>query len=268
LTERIRYYDSAYSSFADKVLGEIRRDSFGEDIGQNSWLLAEEYRRFFDLLRLNASSNVLEVASGSGGPTVFMAKTVGCHVTGIDVNANGIENANKMAQSQKLDSLATFLHADASEPLQFADGSFDAVICIDAINHLCSRLNLLREWHRVLKKGGRVLFTDPITVTGLISSEEVAIRSSIGYFLFAPPDEDERLVKASGFKLLSKEDSTEYVALVSKRMHDSRSKHQDDLVKMEGEQTFQGTQRFLSVAHTLASEKRLSRFMYLAQKEV
>ena len=32
----------------------------------------------------------------------------------------------------------------------------------------------------------------------------------------------------------------------------------------EGEEEFEGVQRFLTVAHTLASERRLSRFMYLA----
>ena len=79
-----------------------------------------------------------------------------------------------------------FQQADASQPLPFEDASFDAILCIDAINHLPDRLAVLREWRRLLKPGGRMLFTDPLVVTGILSSEEVAIRSSMGLAFFAP----------------------------------------------------------------------------------
>jgi SAM-dependent methyltransferase len=62
------------------------------------------------------------------------------------------------------------------------------------MSHLPGRLQILKEWYRVLHPGGRLLYTDPIIVTGLLSYEEIAIRSSIGYFLFTPPGEDERLL--------------------------------------------------------------------------
>jgi len=266
MSEPVKHYDTVYGHFADKVLQEIRLETFGEDIGQNSWLTADEFDRFLGYLQLNSASNVLETACGSGGPALYMARRFGCRVTGIDISEKGIETANKMARAQKLDSLVHFLHADAGQPLQFADHLFDAVICIDSINHLVSRLQVLNEWHRVLKSGGRLLFTDPITVTGLISSEEIAIRSSIGYFLFAPPDEDERLIKLRGFELLLREDVTQNVVQVSKRLYDARSKRKDDLVKIEGEETFRGMQRFYSMVQKLASERRLSRFVFLAKR--
>ena len=49
--------------------------------------------------------------------------------------------------------------------LPFDDATFDVVTCIDAINHFPDRLAVLREWHRVLKSGSRLLFTDSVTVT-------------------------------------------------------------------------------------------------------
>jgi len=38
------------------------------------------------------------------------------------------------------------------------------------------------------------------------------------------------------------------------------------LVPIEGEANFTGLQKFLQCVHTLSSEKRLSRFLYLARK--
>ena len=42
----------------------------GKDIGQNSWLAADEQDIFIDWLGLDAEAHSLDVARGSGGPTV------------------------------------------------------------------------------------------------------------------------------------------------------------------------------------------------------
>jgi SAM-dependent methyltransferase len=266
MSHPVDLYDSAYGNFATSILEQVRRDAFGQDIGQNSWITADEYLRFVEWLELSPASHVLEVACGSGGPALFLARTSGCQVVGIDNNENGIAAGSRAAEEQGLDSQVRFQHADASRPLPFEDESFDSIVCIDAINHLPDRARVLAEWHRVLKPDGRVLFTDPIVVTGLLTNEEIAIRSSIGYFLFAPAGDDEKLLEKAGFELLRREDVTDNEAKVSKRWHDARAKRRNDLLKIEGEETFEGLQQFLFVVYVLSSERRLSRLVYLAQK--
>jgi hypothetical protein len=46
----INYYDSTYQNFANTVQAQIRQEAPGEDIDQNRWLTADEYRRFFQWL--------------------------------------------------------------------------------------------------------------------------------------------------------------------------------------------------------------------------
>jgi ubiquinone/menaquinone biosynthesis C-methylase UbiE len=259
-------YTIEYKNLAHPVLAEIRQETYGEDIGQTGWLTVDEYRQFISWLELDSSSRVLDIACGAGGPALFLGQTVGCQVSGLDINPSAIAAANELTQSLGLDTLVHFQQGDASQRLPFGDQTFTAVICIDAMNHLPGRLQVLHEWHRVLRPGGRALFTDSITVTGILSNEEIALRSYFDYFLFTPPGENVRLIQEAGFALVHTLDMTEKDAALAKRWYDARARRRDDLLKLEGETEFENLQRFWVVAHTLTSERRLSRFAFLAQK--
>jgi hypothetical protein len=146
-----------------------------------------------------------------------------------------------------------------------SDASFDAVISNDAMCHIRGRDDVLRDWYRVCVRG-RAFFTDALVITGIVSHEEIATRSSIGFYLFVPPGENERVLAAAGFDLLAVEDVTQNAADISRRRHDARARYEPALVEREGQQNFDGLQRFLMCVHTLSAERRLSRFAYLAEK--
>jgi SAM-dependent methyltransferase len=259
-------YNNVYGDFASRAEAEVRRLAFGDDIGQSSWMTAAEWLRFADQVGASATSHVLEVGSGSGGPAVHLAGARGCRVTGVDVNQHGVGNGERLAAARGLADRVRFQVADASKPLPFPAGTFDAVLSNDAMCHLSNRLEVLGDWHRVLRPGGRMLFTDAMIVTGLVSHEELAIRASIGRYLFVPPGENERLIGRAGFRLLSAEDLTAGAEAIARRWHDARETHHDDLVAREGEANFAGLQRFLACVHRLSAERRLSRYGYLAEK--
>ena len=268
MASEVELYDGHYGQLATDLQGEVRLETYGEDLGQASWITGAEAREWFDLLRLGARQNALEVACGSGGMTCAMATHTDATCIGVDINVHGIEAANQWAERQGLSSLVSFQVADAGRPLPFSEESFDAVFCNDSINHLPDRLAVLQDWHRMLRPGGRVLFTDPIVVTGQLSNEEMRVRSSIGFFLFTPPGHNERLLEQAGFQVRKVRDVTGAVASVSRRWHDARAKRRERLTAVEGDEGFDGVQRFLTAVHVLSSERRLSRHMYLADKRV
>lgn len=256
----------AYGHFEADVMTRVRARTYGEDIGQNSWTTADEYRRWAVLLGLQPGAHALEVASGSGGPAIFLAALADCRVTGIDVNADGVETANRRAQAVELAGQAVFSRVDADQPLPFPGETFDALLCVDSANHFAHRLEVLKDWRRVLKPGARALFTDPVVVTGLVTNEELAARSSIGSFLFAPPGVNERLIEEAGLELVEREDITESEAAIARRWHDARAAEREALVAIEGDERFLGLQRFFATVHLLTSERRLSRIAYLLRK--
>jgi SAM-dependent methyltransferase len=155
---------------------------------------------------------------------------------------------------------------NASRRLPFADCEFDAVTCIDAINHLPDRPAVVTEWRRVLKPLGRLLFTDPITMTGPVSKDEIAVRSSAGFFLFVPADYDRRVLEECGMRLLVCEDVTENMTQMARRRHLARASREEALRKIEGNANYEQQQDFLEVAARIAREHRLSRFLYVAEK--
>jgi len=265
MTKRIDLFDSTYSHFTDEVMDAVRKQTYGTDIGQNSWLTVDEYERLIPLLTLPADAHVLEVASGSGGPALYLAKTTGCRVTGIDANESGVTTATQMAATAGQSERVLFALANANETLPFPDDSFDGLICIDSMNHFPDRLAVFCEWRRVLRPGRRALCTDSVVITGPVTSDELALRSSIGLFLFVPPGINERLFDQAGFALVHQEDVTTNAALVSGRWHRSRKAHRGALLRIEGEERFEGLQRFFAAVHALTSEKRLSRIAYVVE---
>lgn len=265
MSNQVDLYNSTYGNFKEQVLAAIRQETYGTDIGQNSWITTDEYDTFYQWLNLSAGDHVLEIASGSGGPALYLAEKFHCRITGLDINEEGIKTANQHALESGITN-ASFQHVDVDQRLPFDDETFDAVMCTDSMNHFRNRLEYFREWRRVLKTGKRAAFTDPVVITGPVSNEELAARSTIGFFLFVPLDVTKRFIEEAGFRLLRCDDVTGNIELTSGRWHDSRQRHREDLIKIEGEERFQGLQKFLSTVHALTSERRLSRFVFLVEK--
>ena len=260
------HYNANYGNFQTELYAQIRREAFGEDIGQNSWLTSDEQDRFLEWLDLCPGKTMLDVACGAGGPALRIAASSGCSVVGIDVHEQAVTTASSLAAQRGLAERAEFRSTDATGPLPFSDASFDAITCIDAINHFSDRPRVIAEWARLLKVGGRLLFTDPITLTGPLTNAEIATRSSAGFYLFVPHGYDERLIEHCGLRLLVCEDVTANMAKVAEARRTARASRSIVLREIEGDQAYDSQQEFLAVAARVAREGRLSRFVYVSKK--
>lgn len=97
---------------------------------------------------------VLDLGCAGG----FMAEAMaarGADVTGIDPAAEAIEAARHHAASGKLN---IRYDVGVGEALPYADASFDAVVCVDVLEHVADLGKVLSEVARVLRPGGIFLF--------------------------------------------------------------------------------------------------------------
>jgi len=259
-------YDANYGNFQTELYAQIRREAFGEDIGQNSWLTSDEHNKFLEWLDLASGKILLDVGCGAGGPALRIAAITGCSVVGVDVHEHAVATAVSLAAQRGFAERTKFHVANASGPLPFSDASFDAITCIDTINHLPDRQRIIAEWTRLLKQRGRLLFTDPVTVTGPLTNAEIEIRSLGGFYLFTLQGYDESIIAQCGLRLLRCEDVTANMAKVAEARRTARASRSIALREIEGTLEYDSQQEFLAVTARVAAEGRLSRFLYVSEK--
>jgi SAM-dependent methyltransferase len=260
------FYGPQYARFNSDLAAELRREVYGEDIGQQGWRSLAEQAEIAELLRAQRDSRVLDVACGAGGPSLSLVQQTGCRLTGLDAEAAGIAQATAQAASCGLAERASFAVLDCGGRLPFGDDSFDAVLCIDAICHIPDRFATLAEWGRLLHQGGRLLFSDPVVLTGAVAKSDLDVRASAGFFLFVPPGLNETAIREAGLRLLRQEDRTSATAEIAARWHAARARHAAELQREEGADWFERRQGFLATTAELAGSRRLSRFLYVAEK--
>ncbi len=259
-------YKGVYESFNSPLNRKLREEAYGEDIGQHSWVTADELRSDIRRLGLTSRHRVLDLGCGPGGPLTFIARAVGCRGTGLDVSDEAVAAAQERATAHGVAHLTVFQRADLDAPIALANGSFDAVLSIDVILHLRDREACFREVARLLTPGGRFLFTDASVLTGAISNEEVALRSGHGHTRIVPAGFNEQALARVGFRLLESEDRTISVFKNAEGRLRARLAHRAELERVEGAAAFEHQLSYLQSVMMLSERKALSRFMYLTER--
>jgi ubiquinone/menaquinone biosynthesis C-methylase UbiE len=116
-------------------------------------------RQAAKVANLGEGRSVLEVGCGNGISALFLSQQYACNVIGIDASDSIIALANQRAGAKVLSRRVQFLVADAIQ-LPFPDYTFDTVMCEAVLSGLVDKEKAAREFHRVLRCGGKVVITD------------------------------------------------------------------------------------------------------------
>jgi len=99
----------------------------------------------------NKEFRVLDLGCGNG---VSTANIEGSVVVGMDLSTNQMVRAKKRFKN------TNYVVGDATK-IPFRDNTFDLVVSINLLHHIKDSGKVLKEIHRVLKKGGKSLTVDP-----------------------------------------------------------------------------------------------------------
>lgn len=112
---------------------------------------------------------VLDVGCGGGLLAEEIARR-GCTVSGVDPSEASLEVAREHATGEALD--IEYVHGRA-EDLPVANGSFDAIVCCDVLEHVNSVSQAVTEAARALRPGGLYLYD---TINRTIQSKLLFIK--------------------------------------------------------------------------------------------
>jgi cyclopropane fatty-acyl-phospholipid synthase-like methyltransferase len=127
-----------------------------------------------EMARLRAKQLVLDAGCGIGAPALRFAERYGCEITGVNISREQVRQGRRLIEERRMSHRVRIMRGDV-RALDFADGSFDAIVCLEAAGDICvterDKDRLVRDLHRVLRPGGHVGISD-LALRGCPSQQE------------------------------------------------------------------------------------------------
>lgn len=147
---------------------EFAYSLWGRDMHYGYWTkdtktLRQATKKFNEVLAKKANiskdDRVLDAGCGVGGASIYLAKNIGCKVTGITICSRQVDLAYKNADKEGVSHLVDFHEMDYLNTT-FDDNSFTVVWGLESICYAESKEKYVRECFRLLKKGGKMIVAD------------------------------------------------------------------------------------------------------------
>jgi cyclopropane fatty-acyl-phospholipid synthase-like methyltransferase len=115
--------------------------------------------RVADRAGLAEAERVLDVGFGTGAQPIYFAGLTGAPIVGVNHSASQTEVARERVAAAGLAGRVDLRRGDATA-LEFDEGAFDVVTCVEAAFHFAPRRSFFGEAYRVLAPGGRLVLAD------------------------------------------------------------------------------------------------------------
>jgi ubiquinone/menaquinone biosynthesis C-methylase UbiE len=142
---------------------------------------------------------VLDVGCGIGDLSFILANS-GAEVIGVELDAQKVSRANKIAQRWHLERLR-FIAGDVMKLDQMELGQFDAICCVALLEHIRDDVALLRQLQCMLRPGGVLVLEVPSARRRTIPEVEAADGHMRPGYLFEDMPE---LLASTGFQVVQK----------------------------------------------------------------
>jgi ubiquinone/menaquinone biosynthesis C-methylase UbiE len=149
---------TAESATYRRLAREASGDDFPEGADPFSFTTRSELDLIAGLLEIGGDQTLVDMACGQGGPGLWVARSVGAHLIGVDFSAVGVAQAENRATAMGLASRARFIVADAAAT-GLPSGHVDAAISIDALQFMPDKAAVLAEVRRILRANARFALT-------------------------------------------------------------------------------------------------------------
>ncbi len=172
---------------------------------------------------ISKNDQVLDAGCGIGGSSIWLAKNIGCKVTGISLSENQVYKANALSARGGVQHLAKFEQKDFTAT-GYANESFDVVWAIESVCHATDKSAFLKEAFRILTKDGRLIIADFFKNENLQGKDAQQIQQwAHGWAVedFSTREEFEKQMQQAGFLQIKIEDATNAIMHSAKKLYRS-----------------------------------------------
>lgn len=231
-------FSKKYRLNQSEVMRKIERSVCGCDYGATSWMTVDEARQVGGMLALKPGKRVLELGSGAGWPSIFLAGETGCDMVMTDLPLTGLQTAMARAATENISgNLCAAVASGAALPFQNA--SFDAVFHADVLCCLPDKLAALESCRRVLRAGGKMVFSVILITPGLTAADHEQAAAAGPPFIEAEIPYPEMLRQA-GWEITDHRDLTAGYRVNLGRMLEKIETHAGEIAALFGEDDASG----------------------------
>jgi len=155
--------------------------------------------------KINESTHVLDLCCGLGGPARYLAYHHGCRVTGVDMNTDRLAGAVRLTERTKLQDRVLFHHANALQT-GLADETFDVIVSQEAFCHIPDKKTLIAECVRLLKPGGRIVYTDILARNSMTNEIRSRLENEMAFSELSTLEQYCHLLEEKGCQVVKVED--------------------------------------------------------------
>jgi ubiquinone/menaquinone biosynthesis C-methylase UbiE len=207
--EHVSLVETLRAALASKGLGE--RPLTTQDLAQFDQFHSRGLEATVELaqaLAIAPETRVVDIGSGLGGPSRYLAETYGCRVEGIDLSQSFVEAANFLAERSSLAEKVSYQQGNALS-LPFADEAFDLGWTQHVAMNIADRPKFYSEAFRVLRRGGQLAIFDVVAASDEPLHFPVPWASLPAASFLLTAAKMSEVLTAQGFRILSWNDCTE-----------------------------------------------------------
>jgi SAM-dependent methyltransferase len=168
-----------------------------------------------ELAGIDATSRILDVGGGYGGPAHTLAATYGCSIVVLDLTAAYCRLGERLTERCGLSDRVSFQQGDALA-MDLPDASFDLVWTQHSSMNIADKRQLYTEIYRVLRPGGRLALYEIFAGSQAPIHFPVPWAHDAAISFLSTPDDIRTILTDIGYQIRQWDDLTEPVVIAQR----------------------------------------------------
>jgi sarcosine/dimethylglycine N-methyltransferase len=256
------YFDAGVSELMSRMwrgnlhIGLFEHDE--EPLEDAQCRLKDRIGRAFALPR---GASIVEAACGVGTTAIFLAEVYGSLVHATNISEEQLREARARATRSGVAHMVTFATADYHD-LPVGSASFDGWLCQEALLYAKDRSKVFSEAQRVVRPGGRLVFTDLTLSRDMAPADRETLARGIRAPYLWSAGEYRHFIDDLGLRVLDRTESTYCAELTFRAVAKNLAELEDEYVARLGATKYQETQARILSQYEAAREGHLGWCFY------